>query len=68
MAVPNVVERKTLDSIPDYIHCHLGQVVSFNRTVGRKIKRGIGLPRKKFWSLNFTLSHKFQMTATKEEV
>jgi len=43
MAVPKVVERKTLDHNPDYIHCHLGQVVSFNRTPGRKIKRGIGL-------------------------
>ena len=43
MAVPNVVERKTLDYILDYIHHHLGQVVSFNRTPGRKIKRGIGL-------------------------
>jgi len=43
MAFPNVVERKTLDYIPDYIHRHLGQVVSFNRTPERKIKRGTGL-------------------------
>jgi hypothetical protein len=43
MAVPNVVETKTLDYIRDYTHHHLGQVVSFNRTPGRKTKRGIGL-------------------------
>jgi hypothetical protein len=42
MTVPNVVERKTLNYIPDYIHHHLGQVVSFNRTPGREIKREIG--------------------------
>jgi len=122
MAVPNVVERKTLDYIPDYIHRHVGKVVSFNRTLGGKIKKGIGIwnknqmmsifqfylyiagslhvsgpqahPQesshscshnhwfgvctalavcsvcwpcmKKFWSLNFTSSDKFQMTATVE--
>jgi hypothetical protein len=43
MAVPNVVKRKTLDYIPDYIHRHVGKVVSFNRTQERKIKKEIGL-------------------------
>jgi hypothetical protein len=42
MAVPNVVEKKTLNYIPDYILHHLGHV-SFNRTSGREIKREIGL-------------------------
>jgi hypothetical protein len=43
MAVPNVMERKTLDYIPDYTHRHVRKVVSFNRTLERKIKKGIGL-------------------------
>jgi hypothetical protein len=41
MAVPNVVERKTLDYIPYYIH--LGQFVSFNRTQGRETKKDLVL-------------------------
>lgn len=65
-AVPNVVERKTLDYIPYYIH--LGQFISFNRTLGREIKKGFGLAWKQFWSPNFTLSDNFLMTATNEEV
>ncbi|KAJ4437180.1 hypothetical protein ANN_17315 [Periplaneta americana] len=54
-----------LEYVEDYIY--LGQNLSFSRNSEKEIKRRISMAWKKFWSLKFILTDKFQKLSLKVE-